>query len=386
MEKPCIQITLFGKLTISYQKDSIELTQTIGKQLVTLFEMLVYYRKDNQVKDRIISTIWADKENPANLMKFSIFRLRNYLKSIPFLSELNLIVTGKNGYQLNPCYQYQIDCEQFVEKLKLLQDNEFDEHMLKHAIALFDIYEGDMYQGDGEAWARQINTFYRSMYLENVKKVGSYFLQTKAYERILPIVEKATRLYPQHEDAHYLYLKACVQMKEYEKARRYYQDLTKRFVDTYKIAPSNRLQKLYHVILSNCDTRIEIEEIQEQLQYAKQIEHAFYCEYDVFEYLYHVALRQQGRLKKPMYLIVFNLSECPEHQEGKVMNKLKKAIVVTMRSSDIFTKLNKLQYAALVYCDTKEDVEVAVNRVLTQFNNDSHHLNGSLSYVSKRVV
>lgn len=384
-EDKTIKITLFGKLTISYRNESVELSQSMGKQLVTLFEMLVYYRHHALSKETIIDTLWADNENPSNVMKFSVFRLRNYLKSIPFLADVNLISTGKNGYLLNPEYEYIIDTECLDETSNDLKSETLNETSIQKALTLLDVYQGNIYLSDLNHWSIQASSYYCSIYQEYVRKVCNFYQQMEEHEIVLPIAYKASKLFPDHEDAHYFYLKSIMALGEFAKALHYYNNFAKMMVNDYALPISERMRKLYHNIMLNNETSISIDELQQQLLYAQPLEHAFFCEYDVFEYLYHEALRRGQRHKAKHFIMVFGLYSCGPNEEFKIMNKLKRTIGVTLRSVDVFTRINKLQFCVLANCNDEESAHIAAQRVLTSFYKRVSSSEARIEYFIKNI-
>lgn len=362
-----IELTLFGKLNISYQGESVELSQAIGKQLVTLLEMLAYYRHHPLSKETIIDTLWTDNVNPSNVMKFSVFRLRNYLKSIPFLADVNLICTGKNGYMLNPEYAYIIDTECFDRACDLLKAEALNEDTISSALELLDVYNGDIYLSDANNWSIQASSYYRSIYQEYVRKVCVYYQQCEEHEAVLSIALKASKLFPDHEDAHYYYLKSLIAIGDFDKALEYYNAIVHLMVHDLKIPISERMRKLYHMIMTNNESLVSIDNLQQQLLFAQPLEHAFFCEYDVFEYLFHEALRRGQRTKIKHYILLIGLSSCDHNEDFKIMNKLKRTISVTLRSVDVFTKVNKLQFCVLANCVDEEAAHIAAQRVISNF-------------------
>lgn len=368
MEDKHIYICLFGKVTISDGEETVILSSLMGKQLVSLFEMLVYFHDRTLAKETIIDTLWSNNDNPNNVMKFSIFRLRNYLKTVLFLKDMNIIVTTKNGYSLNPDISFIIDTEVFNTHYEALKGKPVNESNISNVLSMIEVYAGDLYQCDSNSWLLQATAFYRSIYMEYVKKLCSYFLKEESYEEILPIALSATLLQPDNEDIHYYYLKAMMQLGDYEKAMHHYNSITKMMVDVYEIPITQRLRDLYRVILENNKSCLSIQDIKEQLTLSKVQSQAFFCEYDVFEYVYHVALRRKERDKARYYLVMINLSLIDDEQlHIKTMNKLKKTIAVVLRSVDIFTRLNAEQFLVLLGCKNEEDAHIAIQRVLSHF-------------------
>lgn len=120
--RPVIKISLFSRLVMIYNDNEIILSDYLGKQLLILLEMLIYYRQNAFSNDLIIEAIWSHHKNPRNAMKYSIHRLRMKLVEIPGLENLDFIVTAANGYILNPAYTYQVDCEEFFKLHQVLKN------------------------------------------------------------------------------------------------------------------------------------------------------------------------------------------------------------------------------------------------------------------------
>ena len=76
MDKQCIKFQLFKKIEVAYNSEPYDISDFLGKQLINLLEVLLLYPNHEVSKDDLIKMLWPHSENPQNVMKFTVFRLR----------------------------------------------------------------------------------------------------------------------------------------------------------------------------------------------------------------------------------------------------------------------------------------------------------------------
>lgn len=113
---PRLDVCLFGELTLSMGDESTQPLLYLGKNLKQFFEILLYYRLNPLTKEQLIDLLWNDSENPSSALKFAVHKLRQLLSAQPVFKDLDLIVTTKNGYGINPDIEMFVDTEE-VDRL-----------------------------------------------------------------------------------------------------------------------------------------------------------------------------------------------------------------------------------------------------------------------------
>ncbi|WP_050637387.1 winged helix-turn-helix domain-containing protein [Candidatus Stoquefichus sp. SB1] len=365
--RPVIKISLFSRLVMIYNDNEIILSDYLGKQLLILLEMLIYYRQNAFSNDLIIEAIWSHHKNPRNAMKYSIHRLRMKLVEIPGLENLDFIVTAANGYILNPAYTYQVDCEEFFKLHQVLKNKKINQETELTALKLIYLYQGQIYQSPKIQWAIYINDFCKKIYLYYVEILCEYFLEQEKYTCIIRITQHAAAMVPEYEKAYYYHFKALISQQKFHEAREYYDVTIKQYAQKYKLTLNQEFRELFHQLMLNNKKTTAIDDIYTELLTVKQRDNTFFCEFDVFEYIFEKAIRDQKRYHLSYYLILFSLESYPENQEMKIMLKLKKIIFKTMRSTDSFTRINELQFLTLITCNEEEDVHTIAQRVIQRF-------------------
>lgn len=89
MAKEIFDVTLFNEFTITCGKEKAIITEYLGKQLVNLFQVFLYYREQPVHKDTLIEILWPESDNPISALKFTIHRFERMYKKYLFLKVRN---------------------------------------------------------------------------------------------------------------------------------------------------------------------------------------------------------------------------------------------------------------------------------------------------------
>lgn len=119
---PRLEVKMFGELTLSFEEESNQPLLYLGKNLKQFFEVLLYYRLNPLSKEQLIDLLWNDSDNPSSALKFAVHKLRQLLSSQPLFKDLDLIVTTKNGYGINPEIPMVVDTEEVDRLWRLAND------------------------------------------------------------------------------------------------------------------------------------------------------------------------------------------------------------------------------------------------------------------------
>ncbi|WP_028042933.1 hypothetical protein [Candidatus Stoquefichus massiliensis] len=385
MDNKTIKISLFSRLIVTYEEHEVVLSDYLGKQLLILFEMLIYYRHHVSSNDLIIDVIWKKHKNPKSALKYSVHRLRAKLKEIPEFEKLDFIITVSNGYVLNPEYSYQIDCEEFTTIHQMLKHQVMNQESVSYAIRLVQLYQGQIYQTSRIQWALYINNFYKRIYLYYIELLCNYFFEHGEYHAVVQITNRVSIFVPEYEKAYYYHFHALIEQANFLEAKEYYETTIKNFSENYPMCMSQEFRELHHQLMLHNKITNTINEIYNELLVDKQQRSAFFCEFDVFKYIFEKALRDQIRYHLPYYLIMLTLETFPENMQFKIMQKLKKCIYKTIRSSDSFTRVNELQFLILINCDNEADVHTIAQRIITKFYRSYTNGNAKIGYSIKKV-
>ncbi len=110
-------VNLFGEIEIITERGKLVEAEMKSALCSKIFVLLMLNRKHAMQPQKICNMIWGDKdsENPTGNLRSALYRLRNMFD---LLSEQDLIITGKNGYRINPELRIHTDFEYFEELCK----------------------------------------------------------------------------------------------------------------------------------------------------------------------------------------------------------------------------------------------------------------------------
>lgn len=373
MTKDVYDVTLFNEFTITYGEETINVSKYLGKQLVNLFQIFLHYNGQSVHKDTLIEILWPESENPNSVLKFTIHRFRKDVQKIPFFKGKELILTVKQGYQLNPDFEWHIDSEKFSklwEKIKF--EDHLDSQTMKIAYRMVDLYKGKFYVSNSQLmWALQICEFYRQAYVKCVLKICKKLLDEQKFEEMMALNYQAILLEPFYEGLHYYYMKGLLETSDYHKALRYYDDLNESFIKELGTGLSLRFKELYDAIIDDHDNiaHIKIDHLLKQLSQRTEQEGGFYCTFDMFKYMYELLLKNALRDNKKLFLISFEIShdENSEEEIIKAVNKVKRVIALSLRKNDLFAKVSQGQFVVLVDCKNVDNAYLIIQRISQRF-------------------
>lgn len=385
-EKQVYEVKMFNQFTITHNGEVAHVPKYLGKQLVNLFQLLLYYRANPIHKDQLIEILWPDSENPNSVMKFTIFRLRKDIQKIPFFEGKELVITTKEGYQLNPEFEWEIDFEEFTqiwEEIKFVED--LDNRTLQKAYRVVDLYKGKFYISNSQLmWTRQISEYFRQSYVKCVIKICKRLLADQKYDEMMALNYSAILLEPFYEGLHYYYMKGLLETSDYHKALKYYDDLNEAFLRELGTGLSEKFKELYNVIVKDHDeiNRLELDHLIRELSTRTELSGGFYCTFEMFKYMYELSVKTAKRENKQYYIMSFEImsKDDDDREVLQIINKVKRIIASSLRNNDLFAKVNDGQFVVLANCQNLDNAYLIIQRISKKFYNKFRSMSFRLNY------
>lgn len=368
---PRLDVCLFGELTLSIGDESNQPLLYLGKNLKQFFEVLLYHRLNPLTKEQLIDLLWNDSENPSSALKFAVHKLRQLLSAQPMFKDLDLIVTTKNGYGINPDIDMYVDTEEVDRLWRLSIDKSVSitekRELLSKLVSI--VKQPFLINSAHLMWTVPIREYYFGIYNRSILFLLNEYELEKEYDKVMDLTQMALKIEPFNEDFHYYYLNALVLSAQYRKAIEYYEHLSKQFYKEFNLQLSLRTKNLYNFIIAKEELEtLDISELMNNLNDNSEFQGALYCEYEVFKRLYQIALRNSERTDEQSYVMLFDLS-CAENDfvVSKMLERLKTAIGISLRKGDVFARMNVSQFILLLPCKTEENAHVISSRIQQAF-------------------
>ena len=181
------------------------------------------------------------------------------------------------------------------------------------------------------------------------------------------------RINPYDETTHEHLIKAMVALGEYSLAANQYKYLKKLLYEQYGAAPSPRLTEMYELTIKpRNDMHRNLDVILGDLWEDELTSGGYFCEYEIFRYIFRLYCRENARAKKELPLLLLSLSDkdSTEPQSKKLtkaMVKLSDCISKSLRKRDIYTRYSHSQYILLLPATPIDDVSVVKERISAKF-------------------
>lgn len=382
-----MKIRLFNDFTIEYNEKKMSMQELLPKQTLSLLQILIIRHGNVVNKSTLIRLLWDDVSNPASSLKFNIHRLRKLLEEIDEFKGLDLVSTQKGGYQFNPEIDCEIDCEEFEEISQILKkQGEINDENVDIAQKLCDIYQGPLLNQAYIMWVDQKSVYFSNVYTEVVNQLCAYYLSHGFNEKLKANALKATTINPSIEENHFYYIRALISENRYSEAYEYYQKICKMLISDYELSLSEKMKGLYDDIVQNNEQTENINGITNYFQNKTFGSGAYFCEDTSFDDIYEIRMRSAKREGQEYFLVMFEIhNEEDEKHLLAYQDKLKMSIGNTLRSGDVFTKLNKYQYLLLLTCPNEDIVYKVVQRVNRNFRQKTKGKNVRLNYYVQDV-
>lgn len=362
-----IGVTTFGDLTLVHDSEIIRLDGYLTKNIRNLLELLIYYRQTPLSKNQIIDLLWSGSHNPESALKFSVFRLRQALKEISLFEETPLIITTKNGYDLNPDFEYDIDFEEVDHCWKLLQSpsvNEKDKRkLLTHMIEKMNM--PFLKSSQATLWTIPVREYYSNIFNQCIIKLMKICEKQLKYPEMIQYAQRGIAYERLNEDYHYYHILGLIYDRQIRQAIEAYENTRDLFLQELKADLSAKTKELYKLLLSKDEVNfVKMEDLLHNLKDQTSYTGAFYCEYEVFKRMYQNLIRSQVRSQELTCLVIFELRNIlPEVDVSKLMDKLKKSFDTGLRREDIYSRINSLQFVVLLSCKSKDNGYLIIQRI-----------------------
>lgn len=376
-----IKISMLKDFTLEFHDQKIAFDKVATRQMTSLLQMLVFH-KNGISKEQLISEMWQDNANPLNALKYSIFRLRATLDEIECFHGLELISTIKNGYIFAPNFTVISDYGLIDEHYKIMNDSsKIKKDIILSAEQIIHLYKGPFFMNDSSLWCMQVRSYYQNIYEKTFVVVCDEYLQTKKEKELLPIIQKAIDIDKFFDDAYVFYMKALIELGEYNKAMQLYKQINNLYESEFGHAPSLKIKSMYRVLSSREEEVIDVEALKKRLDENMAEAGALYCDYETFKYIYHAMLNNARRDNKNEFLLFFQLnSKDDDKKQLQYMTKLKTIMCSSLRSGDVLSKINKSQIIALLPCETLDNGYNVIQRITSAFYKKVNKENARLHY------
>lgn len=305
-----------------------------------------------------------------------VFRLRRLIGETGCTDSSSYITMAHSCYKWNDDAPYWIDIDEFEKLNKKAQEAaraDIDE-AIGHYKSALNLYRGEyLSESTYSDWIIPVRNYYRRLYLQCILQLTDLLRKKNNYYSIIEICEKALLLEPFEEEIHIRFLEALIKEGRTKQASSHYQYVTSSFYREMGIKPSPALRNIYRMIKAEKGgLELDLGTIQEKLKSSEEAKGPFFCDAELFRYLYNLERRRSVRKGQSSYLFLLTPSQrdyralSPEEQK-KIMTGLQDILASKLRIGDICCWWNESQFVILLSGITLEQSEKVIERIKAAF-------------------
>ncbi len=366
---------MFGDFSISINGKKISNFKGNTKRVWLLVQYLLVHRHEAVSIDTLVLDLWNGNlcGNPKNALKNLVYRARNLLKELSGNSRFQFIEFADDTYRWNNQYECEIDSERFLALFNrgetLHGSAEQRAGYYRDALKL---YAGPFLEKSSyDEWVLQKAGEYAEIYKKCVENLCVILFSLQRYKEADAVCQTALQRQPYEVLYYRLLLQACVGDGRRSEALSHYLHAKELFARKFHVDISSALQPLYRQLVNSGGCMpTNLEAIKSDLREQRREPGAFFCDYDLFRTVYWMQMRASQRTGSRAFLALFSLKstgEVPVDAMYHAAEKLRQAVVTTLRAADVVTSYSSAQFLALLPSVSYEDAAVAVERIEKNF-------------------
>lgn len=374
-----ICIFTLGKFYIYHNKIVLNEKSNRSRRMWEIFKFLLSHHKTAFFPETILAKIQPEKEypDPSMVMRAHVFRLKRILNQCQTNNSLaNNLVLSQGSYSWEDRTKYWLDAdelESLAANAGLLLDSNPDQaiNLYHKAIAL---YRGPyLSELSFSEWLEPLRSYYHDIFVNCVFELIELLKDRKAYKEIIKICEQANAIDYFEEKLHIQLIEALLAEGEVLRARVHYNEVTSVFYRELGIKPSEQMKRLYRLVTAE-PGRFELDllSIQEGLKGPESIKGAYLCDSELFRYFYKLEKARVERSGQTSLLGLYTITT-PNYRlpDDKILNEviqqLQGIALNSLRKIDIVTRWNNAQLLILLPGLNREQAEMVIARVETNF-------------------
>lgn len=371
-----VKIFTLGQFLVQRNDVIISKDTARSYRLWELFKYLITNRDKEIYSEVILENLWPEQEyaDPRHTLRTLIYRLRQVLDGKSAGTEQSYIKFAHGTYSWNSEQPYWLDVEAFEQLAREGQDLSITNphEAIQRYLAALSLYKGDyLAELAYSEWVIPIRNYYHRLYLQSVLDLIALLEKSRRYAEVINVCEKAFLIEFFEEDFHLSFLRALLKEGKTRQARNHYEYATSVFYRELGIKPSPALGELRRLMQADDPAAaLDLTSIQDSLLDRRALDGAFFCDPEVFRFLYKLEARRVERTGKAVFLAMLTVAAAhPDGTPGQsikaIMPQLQEQVVAGLRRGDVVTRWNESQILMILPGLNFEQAEMVMERILT---------------------
>ena len=371
-----IRIQLLGGFSVTVGQVCHENLAQKSRKGVSLLTFLILQQGQPMGVQRLMRELSGARraERPENAFKTMVSRLRAMLASLcPGLE--GCIASERGAYRWQALPGVEVDVLEFLS-LAGAREGETDGQAAARCARALRLYRGDLFQTGDLVNGEQESSYLHRLWLETVYAYIRLMQAQEAYNEIVRVCQEALRIDELDETLRIDLMHAMISLGRTEDAQREYGKVTRLSRRLLDAEPSENLQERYRE-LSRAGTQLQVnlDSIRNELEERdRQRQGPLFCEYEAFQEIYHIQMRNLERLGSTMFLGVLTIDgpkgELSAVARESAMAGLTEILRKNLRKGDIVTRFAPAVIAVLLPTVNYSTGGMVLERIERQFGEE----------------
>lgn len=377
IQDQAMKVRTFGGFSVTYKGNEISFGQQNESQIMHLLQLLLHFREQGVSRDLAKAELFGDREvdDVSHSIRNIIYNLRKKLRELGF-AESQYVVKRSGVYYWADDIPVIEDAELFevlFSKAMECQDVREKQELLDQTIR---IYTG-RFLADNEAstWTGLEAERYKAMFIQAVNALADILRQDHKYQELHELSLYATSADPFNE-WEILTLESLSGLGHFDRTEQFYRETVDKYTEEFGDRKDNYVRNFINRLGMKLVIGHEsLDEIQEKMRDKSPHDEnrGMFCSLPVFQEIYRITERMLERSGDRIFIMLCTILDSKGNpmQNGARLDdlseRLRDAIVTSVRRTDTVTRYGKGQYLILLINTTFEDCSKVAGRINSRF-------------------
>ena len=393
MPADVLRVRTFGGFSIVYSGNEISFGQQNESQIVHLLQLLLHFREKGVSRDLAKAELFGDRDvdDVSHSIRNIIYNLRKKLREFDF-PESQFVVKRSGIYYWTDDIPVEEDAEEFEKSFADAMAEKDEDLKLDKLTKTVYQYKGRFLAGnESSVWSVHESERYKDLFAQAVNTAADLTRTNHQFKKMYELGVYAAKVDP-FAEWEILTLEALSGLGRFDRTERFYRDT----VDSYTAEYGGRTNSYVREFVNRIGLKLVIgheslEEIQEKMRDDSfHDRRGYYCSLPVFQEIYRITERMMERSGDRIYLMLCTIMDSKGNpmlsgaRLEDLSERLKTAIITSVRYTDTVTRYGKGQYLVLLINTTYEDCSIVAKRINSNFMRAGQRT--SVSYSVSNII
>lgn len=376
MPADVLRVRTFGGFSIVYDDNEISFGQQNESQIVHLLQLLLHFREKGVSRDLAKAELFGDRDvdDVSHSIRNIIYNLRKKLREFDFPDSQFVVKRGGIYYWADDI-PVDEDSSEFERSFNEAMAEKNSERKLELLVRTMYMYKGRFLAGnESSVWSVHEAERYRDLFAQTVNNAADIARDTHKFKLMQDIGVYAAKVDP-FSEWEVLTLEALSGLGRFDRTERFYRET----VDAYTAEYGGRTNSYVREFVNRIGLKLVIghenlAEIQEKMRDdSSHDRRGYYCSLPVFQEIYRITERMMERAGDRIFLMLCTIIDSKGNpmlsgtRLEDLSERLKEAIVTSVRYTDTVTRYGKGQYLILLINTSFDDCSIVAKRINSNF-------------------